>query len=571
MPGDRWRGARLLPLLVALTCVPAPAAALPLRVLARSRLELSAGGDTEQVVVRARLLDDLGLGLSERNVRLQCGERAVVRRSGADGGLPAWRLDKLDPGTHTVRAAFDGDGRGYQRSSAEREFEVRRPRPRLTLEMAARVRGERPLRVSVRATLRTKALSGLRVSLSLDEGRVVATRFTDGSGRAGFVVGAAQLGGPGQHAVVVRSEETSRLRAGYGSGQVLRELPTRLSARLELQEGLLVDRVVASGRLVAGGEAVARRRVQVRRQAGAWVSAGTDSEGRWALAWARDRLQPGLQTVHARFGGEPGLDPARAEAELVVPRLPPRSDLPQVIVALVTLLCVGGLVAVWAARGKWRPAGTPQPHDDPWRAPPPPVPVVPTWSQVRGEELVAEDDRPTDRVIGQLWDRLRGLPIAGGHLRLFAGAAEADATPAAETSSDRRGVFVLRPAGAGRYTLQAQAAGYVTEQRLLVVPSRLATGLRVGLMPVREMVRRTWVAAAERHLAEGTPVWGRRTPAEVLAECVASGEEPPGGRLEDLTTLSEGVIWGRGPFHERVFRSARRLVGGEGGEEGSHA
>ena len=558
--GARWICA--LALTVTLAALPTPTSAIPLRVLARSRLQLAATGNTQRVVVRARLIDDLGLGLAGRSVRLTLGERSVERDTGPDGALPAWRVEDLAPGRVQVRAEFRGDRLGHQGCRAERELEVSRPRPRLALEVADRVRGARPLRVGVRVTAGGRPVPGVVVALSADRRSVGGARSTSSDGRAAWTLRPEQIGGPGRHALTVRSEATERLGPGAVAGHVLRELPTSLSVGLALEEGLLEDRLVARGRLLAGGEPVGRRPLRIRLGTeGPWAAAGTDPDGRWAASWERSRLEPGLHLLYARYLGEPGLDPAEAQAEALVPALPPRSDLPQAAVALATALVLAGLAVAWWARQRSQPLASESGPEDPWCSPQPQRPAAPAWSTMDRDALQGTDAEAPDRLAGQLWDRVARRPIAGGRMRLTVGAG-ADGPLVAEATSDTRGMFVLQLPGAGTYTLAARAPGYVREQRRLPVPSRWTAGLRVGLMPVREMVRRTWVAAAERRLPPGGPVWGWHTPAQVLAQSTAAAPGGDGAELGALTRLSEEVIWGPGPHVERYYWAAQRLSGG---------
>lgn len=538
------------------------AAALPLRVLARTSLTLEAKGDVRGVVLGGRLTDDLGRGLPERTVRLRVdGGASIELRTDRRGWLPGSKL-ALELGTHRVAGSFAGDELGYAPSQSELMVQVQPPAPRLELTLPPRIGPGEPLRLSARATLGKAPLPDLPLHWLLD-GRPVGTAATDAAGQGTLRLAASDVGRHGPHRVVVQTPASAELSGATASGTVVRQVPVELELAASVEQGLLEDRVELGGRLAAEGEALPGRLLQLEWGGGAPPrETATDAQGRFAVS-----LDPGLfppaSIVNAGFAGEQGLLPARAEARLVLP--PPRpSPLPRALAvsAVALLLAASVLAGRWLAGLRQRRAkaethsGVPRPEDER----PPPLPV---WARLEPDSGWQTGDPLQIR--GLLWDRIDDRPICGGALRLVPCSADRAAAGGAlppTTTSQEGGRFLLPAPCPGIWTLHASAPGYLDEALPLELPSAATRGpVRLGLLPVREAVRQIWLEQASVQHPTARPIWGRLTPAQVLARLV----RPPSW-YTGLTRLMEQVYYAAGPHSTTAFTQARALAAGEGGD-----
>ena len=550
LPGSRLGLSAIL--LLALVRLPYAAASLPLKVLARTRIELDVRGDASRVVALARLVDDLGRGIPARELELRAGDQSKRGLSNEEGRLGPWTL-RLPRGSTRFTARFAGDAWGFQRSAAELFFEVRLPEPRLRVDHASRLGPDAPLTLRVLAELHGRPLADLELTAEVDRVPRGGVRRSDPFGRAVWQLRPEDLGGHGLHRVRVSSGSTRELAAAEARGKFWRVLPTELSLLARNVHGILQDQVEVSGRLVAEGHGVGAQWLQITlgdRQ----ERVISRQDGGFALRVLVAELQPGTLEVEAVFSGTGGLEPSAASTDLRLPKVEPPSLLYHGVVAATTFLLLLVLAAwqrlrAWLGRSRYR-RELPEAREP--RAPSP----LPAWTMLPAEPSAALPDPLV--LHGVLWDRIEDRPLPLGTLELRPRRGEA---AVARTRSGEHGAFRIQAPRAGTWWIEARAPGYLrhSQQLRLPVRGRSRQVVRLGLMPVREMVRLIYLDAAGRGANDRRPLWGWETPAQVLhatRSCSAA--------FEALTHLLERVYYSAGPQIEERCARARALASAAG-------
>jgi len=570
-PGSRWPGPRCGPR-CAIVCgllllLPRPATSLPLRVLARTTLELTTTGDAAGFAVSGRLRDDQGQPLAGRLVELRLGDQQTQRLSDAAGQLAPW-LPTVRRGPAQLTASFAGDDQGFAPCNRTLEVQVELPRPALTLQLPAVLPDHEALTVQARVTVHGTPRPGLPLQLRLDE-ELRGADVSDARGEVTWRLAAEQLAGFGPRTVTVTFPGDADLSAATGRQTFLRQGRPTVQVTARLEEGVLRDSVRIQGRLLVRGEGLPGRRLLLR--AGTRPGeAATDERGGFDWRTAREGLDPGLLSYQAVFPGEPGLDEAPGADELQLPPLPTRSVLPQLLtLGLSGLLVVLALSRSRLTRWLWklgdlrRKRHLAPPSTAPTRA----RPTVPVrWLDAAPPDG-AEPPGPR-QLVGEVLSAADGSPIAGAWLTLDpapgpGGPAPAAAGELAATQSDARGGFRLLLPPAGTCWLTVRAADHVSLRLPLTLPDagRGSQWLQVSLVPVREAVRALWLDLAASRPRERRPVWGRITPRQLLTRRSSSQ------KLQLLTPLLEEVWYGRGPHDEESLRRAQEVLAPGGAEE----
>jgi len=534
------------------------AVALPLQVLAKTRVELSASGDADEFTVSARLLDDLGHGLAERDLELSAGSERWRGRSGRDGRVPPWQ-PRVVPGPLELRAHFAGDRRGYAAGDGTLGVEVAAPRPRLQLTAAARVGPEEGLVVRARALRRERGVPDLALSLQLDDAAPLPAR-SGPEGAATWRLAPEALARTGYHRLVLRSAAGQGLAEASVSRRTLRWGEARLEFGASLERGILDDRVLLRGRLRADGQALPGRELVLDSGAKAW-SVRVDERGEYEAGLATTALGPGAHDLAARFAGEPGLAPVVARTSVTLPPPRARPRWPRALIAGLTaaaLLVLGLRRALPWLLGRWeewrrRPRRGSSPAPGEWQARPSFEPLV-------AAEVGGGPEEDPLRFVGVLWDRSVGGAIAGGWLEL---AAAPDAPSALRTQSGPGGEVDLRAPAPGAWWLRGSAPGYLPEQWTLRFGPQPPPPARLGLLPVREAVGRVWLEAA-RDLTTARPLWPLRTPQQVLG-----GLRPRPRAFAALSALLERVYFGPGPAAAGEGQRAAELAAAARHERGA--
>lgn len=529
---------RLLPLAALLAALLLPATndagAVAVRVLSKSRLEISVEKTWNRLSVLGTLVDDRGAaipaaeltlavpGWGSRNALTDGGGRFQINLDAGDveAILSALRSDDPDASEVELIVRYGGqstlgaaDARQLIDLSRETlQLQAVVTPPRLTL-------GEAPL---VLAVLRHGTEPAVGLPLEARLGEQTATVPTGPDGRAVF-----RLFEPppaGRHEVVVQFAGSERFNPVSVSREVLAIVRTTVTLE-RIDDATDPLRVRVGGVLRGGGEPMAGAvTLALDDVAYAHVDAGEDGrfEAEVDLWSAASRFGPSDSRLRAVYtAAEPweagSLSPS---IEVAIPP-PPRVPLPFYVVPLAVLLGAmllaalirSGQLMAWigALRDLLRRAG--QRRSSPAAsAPAPLVEILPVPGGRRAPSS-------TRHVAGEVWDAHLEQPLPGAVLRVVGG----DEATLARATTDTRGRFQLLDLSDGHHTLVIERAGFVPELLPIAVPHRgRMARVRLRLVPWRAMALEAYRELLATRLA-GAARFGRNTPREVEALLRGSG------------------------------------------------
>jgi hypothetical protein len=526
--------ANLLPTLIScavVLLVSLPVSATPLQVRARSELTARVDEAPGGVILRGHLRADDGVPIGGVGVRVRLkGAKPRVSLTRDDGSFeialslsgPAEASAKLDP-TITWEAEFDGDeNSGPVRLSGVLEG-ARRPsdidltiEPRvLSLDSpAARAR------VSVRAG--ESPMGSVPVFLRVGEGAELVGA-TDSEGDVVFLVHPGTLDQQGRLAVSARWAGDHR----YGPARVDRnmrvERPTRLTLRVAREGDLDTGRYRFSGRLgdhrgAIAGATIALKYEREDSEAGSEPTSGalarTNERGHFVFAVSTHELSgEDPSVVKASVVYVPGdavhAGAVSASSRLPVPGPPGVSArwyvavtmLALALLILLDLIRSGGLGG-WASATLWRSlpgrgsGSTPEHASEPSKRP------------MRGDWVTT---RLTDARTGVALEEVTGSTLT--LVRTIDGD---------EVAPDDLGNH-WGPLASGDYRLSVEVPGYLGQSVDFAVPHDGSLDpLHRRLVEVRGHVLLTFIRALQRLGVRFR--WGRETPSEAMARCLAVGE-----------------------------------------------
>ncbi len=552
-----------------------PAAAVPIGVRAKTRVELEHKKSPSGAVLVGRLLDDAAQPVAAERITLELPGLTPFNRITDDAGrfevpLSTRELARLrsegELVTWTVR--YDGSSR-LGEATEEGTLDLSKRSTRLEVQVgtappgqeARVVLGEQPIAISVSLTDTSgrapRPIPQAEVALEVGRGSQLVGA-TGTSGAVTFVVRPSALAGGGRYPIRARFSGDAMHAASRAGAALVVLLPTRVTLRVVREGDERQGRYRMSGRVSDQHRPLAGEIVTVAGLHGSGPAfelvAATDRDGVFVAALGaaeleaiRERLADDRRRVRleiqAAFRPADGLHaPARsASVALDIPHPPgvPLSwylaglGVVVAVIALTRALRSGALARALAAllealrrlarrlrEGRLRPA---TPTD---------VPAFVTRYDPPGAPLA----RTSDRLSGWLVDAHTRHPIPG-RVTVRAGADER----VAQATADGR--FAIGPLPPGPCSVTVESPGYLARELALELPhDGDYDGAHWALVAVHRSVRELFAGALD---ALGRPLaWGYATPREAARDALEplhpSAErpvvEPP---LAELTHLVE--------------------------------
>ncbi len=356
---------------------------------------------------------------------------------------------------------------------------------------------------------------GLRVRLTDELGRGLATSDADAQGVARFRVPSSRLGAPSAGRLVARTDSDPLRAEAQTEVPIVRVAPTRVSLAVSHSRPVRGDAIRARGRLVDfAGRPLPREAIGLFAGRARVTTTLTDADGSFDARLAPPREGP--STLVARFESDaPWREPSASPGVAIVVLAPNRTPVGWVIATLVATATILAAVGVGGRRRV------------------PPAPLGSQHPPAPGVEAGARRFRADRDGIGGVVVSLRGGdPVAEAHVRLRG---SADAADLLTVPCDPLGHFALAGVAPGDYALEIVAPGHEAVVQAIRVPHRgewSATRVRLERSRDRALDALTPVAAAlfpGRH-------WGTTTPGEVRAR--AEDRRLP---REPVATLAEGA------------------------------
>jgi hypothetical protein len=537
-------GVRLAAALALAVVVAAPAARADnpvIHVRARLRIDLDAIERVpDGLVVRGSLRDDAtDEPIVGRTVALSVEPEQFYHAmpTGPDGGF-RWRVP-LPLGSYRLRLAAGGDAEYLAPPPIDRNIDVGRRTPTLTVQVPARIAAHAP---SMHVVVEGHESDGLGPPRAFD-GDVFLT--IGGRGRSALTLenGRAEsdeLGPFGRAGtrVEVRAtvEEGSDRNGTSGTKSVLLTTPTTVTLAAGADRVAPDKLLLVTGLLSDDDGPIAGAFIVVGLENGADIASfTTDHDGRYQ-GWLRGRELPtGPAFLEARFRPQQDWRDAAVSPTVPVEVLPapPIAVWPYVVSPALTLLAVA---LVYAAR------------DRRWRR----------WLRVgrRARRIAAAPTAATPGLTESRRGILSSLRRADlGFSGIVVDSADDRAIPTATlvartadgesraATVDERGRFAFEDLAPGPLVVEAAAPGYVGERFSRVLPHRgELRNARIRLVPVRARIFDAWRRAAVP-LYPTPRAAETMTPRELLRH-VDRKRMVPNQPLTELTERVESAVWG---------------------------
>lgn len=554
--------ARLAATLVALFACSAPAAADEAVIHVRARLRIDVDGIERApngLIVRGVLRDDATddpvpgrtVAISVDDTDGNKGFYHYAEPTAPDGSFH-WRVP-LPLGAYRLRIGAGGDTDYVAPTPVDREIDVARTTPVITIHVPERVAAHAP---SLKVVVEAHDADGMGPPRAYDDS---AWLNVAGRRRTGltFVAGRAEseelgpFGHPGERIKVEVEIEADDLRnAARASKTVLLTAKTFLTLTSDGDKVSPDALLFVSGKLDDDDGPLAAAGVAIGLEGGADLGhVVTDAAGSFAT-WIRGRdLPAGKVFLEARY--RPPHDWRDAAVSPTVPvevlPTPPVAVWPYIVSPALTLLAAA---VVFAARDRrWR-VWLRRRADRRRTAAPPPVAGL---TESRPGLLSSLRARADFGLVGFVVDATDDRAIVAATLVVRAGGQ----TRAAAV--DARGRFAVEELPAGPVLVEIAAPGYVGEQFTRTLPHRgELRGARVRLVPVRARIFDAWRRAAAP-LYPSPKAAETMTPRE-LQLFVERRRLLPHDRLTQLTNLVESAVWGPHAPSTADLAEAERLA-----------
>jgi hypothetical protein len=544
-----------------LLAIPWHAAAVPLQIKAKVRIEVRTEVVPEGRLVKGVVVDDADAPVAFARVHLAIrgleDQWLYTDREGRFEVLIRARdLDLLEH-EHGARLPLSAElvpNARYAGARQQGQLELRREATWLEVKLEPEVAPVDAKRVLVRTQLMSAGgpVKGAPVRLQVSDGPELY-EASDGQGRVVFLIRPSELGA-GRHPVRARFAGDAR----YARSEAVRELALRLPTQVTLRVGreghVATGRYRFSGRLIDAAGPIPGATVAILVREG--VASGgadragdgplgeqvaltsTDANGVYLAAVEGPVLfegKAGRLDIHALYRPTDEHHFHSVSKELVSFQVPAPPGVPLRWYLAGLLWAMAGVAlaqvarhrlwsglwgAIWARR--WVGPADPDPLVEP-----PFVVALPTPPGTR---------RHGDRVAGQVVDAHTGEGLAAALVRMEA--RDAEAAPAqARTKAD--GGFAIGPLGRGSYELQIDEPGYLVRELPVAIPhDGSLDGVQLNLVSVRARVRDLYLSALKE---QDEPMrWGLDTPREGLARL--SGAR--GAGLLELRAIVERCWFG---------------------------
>lgn len=542
------------------------AAAVPLRIRARSAIQVHVERSADGLVLRGALTDDTDEPLARESVLAAVeGLEPRTVRTGPAGEFELFIIERDalalaarvgDQIPWTVR--YEG-GASYGPAAADGLLHLEHDPTRIALELdppgasidgeaiAIRVLIEGPAGPVDRAEIRVAVADGPELIGETDHaGRVTFLLRPDDLVRAGmFRISARYVGdlrfAPSEAHATLRVLRGTRITLRVGREGDLHTGRYRFSGRVIDDRGPLAGVTVAIIARDLDGEARSRD-----GDARSQTLAVTDDDGVYIVAVeAREMIGRAGGVIEARAAFQPTEDrhsPAVSRAARIPVPGPPGVPLGWYVASIaasvgLVLLALAVRLRFWQeiarAWAAWRLSRRRRAHalEE--------APVV--------VQLAVGDDLRTDWIAGRIVDAHTGRGVRGARCVLTGSGDPVIA------GCDPHGRFAVGPLPGGIWRLELQGPEHMPRQMALTMPhDGSLDGATLALISVRGRVRDVYSRALSEYEVE--VVWGRDTPAEALADAqgVAAADEET---LGDLRGLVEETWFG--PEAPKITAAAR--------------